>query len=123
AEHAAAAGVVTAEPPEPAVRPALPRQALQEAMSRHAAVVRDESGLAELAGELDAAEPRKLNTRNDFEDAALTCVAAVVVAAARERTESRGCHHRSDYPETDPAQAVSVPRTLEGALVTEVACC
>ena len=31
-------------------------------------------------------------------------------AAALARTESRGCHHRGDFPHADPAQAVS--RTL-----------
>ena len=42
-----------------------------------------------------------------FEDAALTTTARVVAAAAEAGTETRGCHHRSDFPDTDPAQAVS----------------
>jgi len=28
-----------------------------------------------------------------------------MIAAALDRTESRGVHHRSDFPETDPEQA------------------
>jgi L-aspartate oxidase len=48
-----------------------------------------------------------MRTRADFEDVALTTTARAVAAAALARTESRGCHHRGDSPETDPAQAVS----------------
>ncbi len=59
--------------------------------------------------------PRKINSRNDFEDVALTAAAGAVTAAALARTESRGCHHRADYPDTDPALARS--------LVPAVACC
>ena len=44
-----------------------------------------------------------------------TTTAAAVAVAALVRTESRGCHHRSDFPETDPALARS--------LVPAVACC
>ena len=40
---------------------------------------------------------------------------AVVAAAALARTESRGCHHRADYPDTDPAQAIS--RTIHDVAV------
>ena len=29
------------------------------------------------------------------------------MTAAEARAETRGCHHRSDFPDTDPAQAVS----------------
>ncbi len=50
---------------------------------------------------------RALRDRTALEDTALTATAVAVVAAALERTESRGCHHRSDYPDTDPAMAVS----------------
>ncbi|TRW83273.1 L-aspartate oxidase [Mycolicibacterium sp. 018/SC-01/001] len=107
AEHAALAGPARVVAPVAEVRPALGRPALQQAMSRYASVVRDDDGLGELAAQLDAASPRKMNSRSAFEDAALTAVAGAVGAAARARTETRGCHHRSDHPDTDPARAVS----------------
>jgi L-aspartate oxidase len=74
-------------------------------MTRYASVVRDGDGLERLAKELDTATPRVLKSRSDFEDVALTTTAGVVAAAAVARTESRGCHHRCDYPETDAALA------------------
>ena len=102
-------------PPEQSTRRALPRADLQRAMTRYASVVRDVDGLERLAKELDTATPRVLKSRSDFEDVALTTTAGAVAAAALARTESRGCHHRSDYPDTDPALAHS--------LVPAVACC
>lgn len=80
---------------------------LQQAMTRWASVVRDGQGLRQLAAVLQDAPVRTIRTRADFEDVALTATARVVAAAALDRTESRGCHHRGDYPDTDPAQAVS----------------
>jgi L-aspartate oxidase len=112
AAHAADAGPSTAQLPEPGVRRALPRPVLQHAMSRYASVVRDDTGLCALAQALEGATPRKLNSRRDFEDVALTTVAGGVMAAALARIETRGCHHRADYPDTDPAMA----RTLEPAV-------
>ena len=84
-------------------------------MSRDASVVRDAAGLHRLGQALDAATPRDIDSRADFEDVALTVTAGVVAAAALARTETRGCHHRSDFPETDPALARS--------LVPAGACC
>nr|MCW1957657.1 FAD-binding protein [Mycobacterium sp.] len=80
---------------------------LQKAMTQWASVVRDGEGLHDLAAVLQDAPVRTIRTRADFEDVALTATARVVAAAALERTESRGCHHRGDYPDTDPAQAIS----------------
>ena len=114
AAHASDAGLTTALPPEPAARRALPRADLQRAMTRHASVVRDDVGLRSLSQALEASTPRRLNSRKDFEDVALTTAAGAVMAAALARTETRGCHHRADCPDTDPAMARS--------LVPAVAC-
>ena len=82
-------------------------QKLQRAMSRYASVVRDADGLQQLTRELEAADPRDLDCRTSFEDVALTTTARAVAGAALARNESRGCHHRSDFPDTDPALAHS----------------
>lgn len=91
-----------------AQRVSLDRGELQAAMTRWASVVRDADGLTRLEATLDRAIAGRMSTRADFEDAALTATAQAVVAAALARTETRGCHHRSDFPDTDPAQAVSL---------------
>jgi L-aspartate oxidase len=77
-------------------------------MSRYASVVRDGAGLRRLIDELDHAARRHPDCRADAEDAALTATARLVAATALARTETRGCHHRADYPDADPAQARSV---------------
>ncbi|WP_082943865.1 L-aspartate oxidase [Mycobacterium sp. 1274761.0] len=107
AQHAADADAPHAELPAAETRMALPRTKLQRAMSRYASVVRDADGLAQLTRELEAADPRDLDCRASIEDAALTMTARAVTAAALARNESRGCHHRSDFPDTDPAFAHS----------------
>jgi L-aspartate oxidase len=108
ARHAVDAGPSRAAEPDPVDRVALARNDLQRAMSSHASVVRDADGLRCLADLLAAAPVLAQRNRTTLEDAALTATAGVAVAAALERTESRGCHHRSDYPDTDPAMAVSI---------------
>lgn len=116
AHHADVAGSGRIIDPVPPVRPALARSDLQRAMTRHASVVRSGEGLSELADRLGAATPRALRSRTDFEDAALTTVAGALTAAALARTETRGCHHRRDHPETDPAQAVSRAHSARAAV-------
>ncbi|MCV7074140.1 L-aspartate oxidase, partial [Mycobacterium rufum] len=94
--------------PASPTRPVLARPVLQQTMSRHASVVRDDTGLGLLIDRLDTATPRIITSRTMFEDAALTTVAGALAAAARARTETRGSHHRRDFPDTDPAQAASI---------------
>lgn len=101
---------------QPAQRVALDRGRLQRAMTRWASVVRDGDGLRHLIDELDGAAPHAMAIRTDVEDVALTMSARAVAVAALARTETRGCHHRSDFPDTDAAQAVpeSVHGTADG---------
>jgi L-aspartate oxidase len=107
ARHAVDVSIAHCGEPDPVERVALPRNDLQHAMSSNASVVRDADGLRRIADLLATAPVRALRDRTALEDTALTATAVAVVTAALERTESRGCHHRSDYPDTDPAMAVS----------------
>jgi L-aspartate oxidase len=108
AAHAVLAGRPRATTPESTGRPALARAELQPAMSRDASVVRDRDGLRRLAGTLADAPLRAMFTNVDLEDAALTVTARAVAAAALARDESRGCHHRAEYPEATVVQARSI---------------
>jgi L-aspartate oxidase len=108
AAHAVAAGRPRAAAPESTGRPSLARADLQPAMSRDASVVRDGDGLRRLAGTLAAAPLRAMFTNVDLEDAALTVTARAVAAAALARDESRGCHHRAEYPDATVEQARSI---------------
>jgi len=105
--HAAAAGRPRATVRETIMHTALKRRQLQRAMSRDASVVRDAAGLNRLSGTLSGARVRNVAGRRDFEDVALTLTARAVTAAALARNESRGCHHRAEYPGAPPEQARS----------------
>ena len=72
----------------------------------------DAAGLARNGDDLEAAIAKlkgfKAPTVNDAksaEDANLLVVARAVMTSALARRESRGGHYRTDFPETDPAQA------------------
>lgn len=120
AAHAQQAGPVTAAAPAAVRLPVLERNVLQRAMSRYASVVRDAEGLQQLTELLADAPRRAIADRATAEDAALTMTARAITAAAVARTESRGCHHRGDHPDTDVAQAISISVRTDGAGAPEV---
>ncbi|MER7761276.1 L-aspartate oxidase [Streptomyces sp. NPDC097619] len=87
---------------------------IQRIMTRGAGVLRSAVSLEAAAEELEAlygaaladleahgktAEPGT----DSWEATNLLCVARVLVAAARRRTETRGCHWREDHPDRDDA--------------------
>ncbi|WP_415976823.1 L-aspartate oxidase [Rhodococcus sp. 077-4] len=95
------------------------RTVLQRTMTAEVGVVRDAAGLAaaqRLLAHGVVSEPPV--DAHAVEDAALTAAAEVIVLAASERRESRGCHTRRDYPESAPAQRRSlyIERDRDGRL-------
>ena len=85
-----------------------PSQLLQvrSAMSRFVGVLRSAESLASAAGAIGSiadtlATSKELvePSRRSWEGTNLLTIAAAVVAAAQARTESRGCHRRTDFPE------------------------
>ncbi|WP_432152122.1 L-aspartate oxidase [Streptomyces sp. bgisy029] len=91
------------------------RTAIQRIMTRGAGVLRSAGSLATAAEELealhrsaaadaDAADPKDAVPGVDsWEVTNLLLVSRVLVAAAREREETRGCHWREDRPDRDDA--------------------
>ncbi len=87
--------------PSPAV-PIAPRATVQRAMTTAAGIGRDAAGLAAASDAVEAGTVLGVPVdRAGVEDAALTLLAQAVLAAAGTRTESRGCHVRTDFPERD----------------------
>ncbi len=79
---------------------------VRSAMSRFVGVLRDADSLAAAAVALDVVagkvDTAGRPTRRAWEATNIATVATAVVAAASERTESRGCHRRTDFPEPRP---------------------
>ncbi|MEO3753373.1 L-aspartate oxidase [Streptomyces sp. B6B3] len=109
----AASGAAASGAAASVLLPAEARAAIQRVMTRGAGVLRSEESLAAAARELDAlagageaggdggeAKPAEPGL-DTWETANLHLVARVLVAAARRRAETRGCHWRDDRPERD----------------------
>lgn len=99
-------------------RPVADRDLVQRAMTVGASIGRDGAGLAAASDAVEAATGRSVPLdRAGAEDAALTLLAQAVLAAAGTRTESRGCHVRTDFPRTDDVyQRASLLVTLDGGV-------
>jgi L-aspartate oxidase len=100
-----------------AVDPAA-RTTITAATSRHAGARRDAAGLTSLAGTLAACPrlgPGRALDLAAVETTALHTVATVLGAAALARTESRGCHRRTDEPLARPEWRVRLVHRLDGA--------
>ncbi|MFD4316773.1 L-aspartate oxidase [Streptomyces sp. NPDC058548] len=88
------------------------RTRIQRIMTAGAGVLRSEASLREAAEALDALHSDALAGGTDdtkagepgvdsWETTNLLCVSRVLVAAARRREETRGCHWREDHPDRD----------------------
>ena len=99
-----------------AVIAAAGRRDVRAAMSRHVGVLRDASSLATAAGALaDVAGTTTAapGERVSWEATNLLTVASAVVQSALARTESRGCHRRTDHPERREEWAVHLDVCLD----------
>ncbi|MFN3257312.1 MAG: L-aspartate oxidase [Ilumatobacter sp.] len=80
---------------------------VRAAMSRHVGVLRSASSLAAALGALGSIArqlgPDVEPDRRSWEATNLLTVGSAVVSSALARTESRGCHRRSDHPASDPS--------------------
>ena len=100
------------------------REALAAEMSLHAGVVRERAGLEHVRGELDATPPSSATALDlaTLEATNLHTTSLLLVAAATVREESRGCHRRSDFEQTDPTWAhPSMARVVDGEIVLSTA--
>ena len=88
------------------------RTAIQRIMTKGAGVIRSAGSLAVAAGELEALQHAAAAAGEHgpkdavpgveaWEATNLLLVSRVLVAAAREREETRGCHWREDHPDRD----------------------
>lgn len=88
--------------PVPELAPSVPLpdtvQELRDVMWLHGGIVRSGAGLRTARDEIERLRPA-LARHGEAHN--LATVAALIVDAALARRESRGAHHRADYPETD----------------------
>ena len=81
------------------------RSDLQQLMWDAAGLSRDGEDLGRALATLAEWRAPVATDAKSAEDANLLVVARAIVASALARRESRGAHYRTDFPETDPAQA------------------
>lgn len=82
------------------------RNSLSAIMWRNVGIHRDEESLKAAASQVDFwdryVSAREFNSVEGWELQNMLLTARLIIESARARTESRGVHYRSDYPETDP---------------------
>jgi L-aspartate oxidase len=95
--------------------PALAAKNLRAVMTSHVGVIRDRAHLAEAVGSLAAIERDTGNIalRN------MATAALLVAASAFMRRESRGGHHRSDYPTENPLARRTMMTLAEAREIAE----
>jgi L-aspartate oxidase len=97
------------------------RDAGQAAMSAEAGIGREAAGLARALSTFERTAGAVEATRASVEAANLALVSTALLSAAATRTESRGCHVRTDHPEASTQWMNSVVVRLEnGQVVTRV---
>ncbi len=101
-----------------AVVPTARRPDVRTAMARHGGGLRAAAALVAAAATLadvaaSATDDPAAADRSSWETTNLATVAAAVVAAAATRTESRGCHRRTDHPEPQPEWLVHLDVTID----------
>lgn len=88
------------------------QNSLSAIMWRNVGIRRDQEGLRAAAAQVDFwdryVSQREFDTVPGWELQNMLLVARVMIESALARTESRGVHYRSDFPETDPQQATHV---------------
>lgn len=102
------------------------RDSGQALMSAEAGIGRDAAGLSRAVSAFDSAafdsasrHTHKL-TRASVEAANLALASTALLTAALERTESRGCHVRTDFPERSSGRPTSIlVRLHDSRLITE----
>lgn len=88
-------------------------QALRQTMSANVGVERDAAGLRQALKSIAELEATAQGVTRSFLN--MTSSATLVAAAALKRTESRGGHFRTDFPQADPEWQHHTEITLEEA--------
>jgi L-aspartate oxidase len=122
-DHVAPLDLTAANRPAPGVGLVDPvlRTMIRSTMSRHVGVLRRPEGLAAAATALAVPTDHAVPHRRSWEATNLVTVATAVVAAATARTESRGCHRRTDFTEPRGIWLTHLDERLtdDGAIVVD----